>query len=120
LLILCAAAAATWVSIEMRTRLERAKQKNHQATQRVEQLQIEAERIEKELRLLETDPAFLESFARVELGLVRPGDVVIKLDPSDEIQTREIIGESLSGNRSGLASGARPNGTPLARTSRGL
>lgn len=44
------------------------------------------ERLRVELRRLAGDPAALERAAREELGLVRPGEVVFRLEGGDEIQ----------------------------------
>jgi hypothetical protein len=92
-----ATVAAIIVYFETSSRLAGATAKNREAAARVEQLQIEAERIENELRKLQTDPAFVESVARLELGFVRAGDVVIKLDSgAGEMETREVSAERRS------------------------
>jgi cell division protein FtsB len=50
----------------------------------VEQLKIETERLETEIQNIKTNPRTIESMARRELGLVRPGDVVIRIVQSKE------------------------------------
>ncbi|HWV37052.1 MAG TPA: septum formation initiator family protein [Vulgatibacter sp.] len=49
-----------------------------------EQLRAGNGRLRMELRRLADDPAVLERVAREELGLVRPGDVVFRLEDGDE------------------------------------
>jgi len=49
-----------------------------------EQLRAGNGRLRMELRRLADDPAVLERVAREELGLVRPGDVVFRLEDGHE------------------------------------
>ncbi len=79
-------AAALCVSAYWRTgeEIEAAISKNQAAAQRVEDLKIETERLANEVKLLKTNPRFIESIARQNLGLVRPGDVVIKVNSEEE------------------------------------
>jgi cell division protein FtsB len=73
---------AACLSFYRQTRLElnaaRAKRQNEVA--RLEQLQIEAERLEMLIDRLRNDPRLIESLARHDLGLIGPGDVVVKID----------------------------------------
>jgi cell division protein FtsB len=46
-------------------------------------LRVENERLRRELSALADDPAALERAAREELGLVRPGEVVFRLEDGD-------------------------------------
>ena len=77
------AAAALCVSVYWRTdsEMKTAIAKREAAAQKVEELKIETGRLEHEVKLLETDKSFIESIARRNLGLVRPGDIVIKVEP---------------------------------------
>lgn len=77
------AAAAICVSVYWRTssEMKTAVIRHQAAAQKVEDLKIETERLEREVKSLQTDKALIESLARRSLGLVRPGDVVIKVDP---------------------------------------
>ncbi|HEU4391368.1 MAG TPA: septum formation initiator family protein, partial [Blastocatellia bacterium] len=97
--ILIATAAAILLYYETSARLAGAQTRNQEAAARVEQLQIETERVENEIRKLERDPAFLESVARLELGFVRAGDVVIQLGSSAELRTRPVSTERVSSER---------------------
>ena len=45
-------------------------------------LREETGRLTKTIDRLRTDPEFIEQFAREALGLVKPGDKVLKLPPS--------------------------------------
>ena len=47
--------------------------------ERIEESRANSATLEERLELVRTDPATLERLAREELGLVRPGDVVILL-----------------------------------------
>ena len=49
----------------------------------VSQLQAETDSLRHVLKLLESDPDFIERVAREDLGLVKPGEVVIPL-PAEE------------------------------------
>ncbi len=46
-------------------------------------LEAENERLRREFRALAADPAELERAAREELGLIRPGEVVLRLEDGD-------------------------------------
>ena len=105
--ILLATVAAIILYFDTSSRVAGARAKNREAAARFDQLQIETERIENEINKLKTDPAYLESVARLELGFVRAGDVVIKLDAGGQgMQTREVSAERMSGER---VSGERVN-----------
>lgn len=49
-----------------------------------DELRFENDRLRRELKALADDPAELERAAREELGLVRPGEVVFRLEDGDE------------------------------------
>ena len=51
---------------------------------RIEQSKTRSAVLKDRIELVETDPATLERLAREELGLVRPGDVVILLPEEPE------------------------------------
>ena len=86
--VLVIAAAAACVSFYLRTRaeLEAAQTKRAAQAHKIEKLQAETERVANEIDRLKNDPRFIESIARQSLGMVRPGDVVIRLD--------DLIGQS--------------------------
>ncbi len=80
--VLIIAAAAACVSFYLRTRaeLEGAQAKRAAQARKLEQLQAETERMGNEIESLKYDPRFIESVARQTLGMVRRGDIVIRLD----------------------------------------
>lgn len=62
--------------------LEAARQRRHLLESRIEQSQAEIARLRSRIERLHGDPGALERLAREDLGMVRPGDVVIEL-PQD-------------------------------------
>jgi cell division protein FtsB len=48
----------------------------------IESLRIENERYRREIDALKNEPEAIEDIARSELGMVRPGEVVIRVDDS--------------------------------------
>lgn len=76
------AAAAICFSIYWRTNSElaAASLKHKAAADRVGELKVETERLEREVQQLRTNARVIESFARQNLGLVRAGEIVIKLE----------------------------------------
>ncbi|HEY6327811.1 MAG TPA: septum formation initiator family protein [Blastocatellia bacterium] len=51
---------------------------------RVDELKIETERLATEIQNIKSNPRTIESMARERLGLVRPGDVVIRIVESNQ------------------------------------
>lgn len=51
----------------------------------LDQLNKENEQLEQEVRELKTDPRKIEKIARDELGLARPGEVIIKIPRSQQL-----------------------------------
>ena len=74
------AATAICFSVYLRTRAEKtaAEAKYQAASVRVEELRVDTERLEREVLRLKNDPKLIETFARQNLGLVRPGEIIIK------------------------------------------
>ena len=83
------ATVAICVSIYLRARSElgQAITKSKVAAERVEELKIQVERRERDVQRLKSDSHAIETFARQRFGLVRDGDLVIKLP-----QERETAG----------------------------
>ena len=67
---------------QTRFELETARAKKQAEAVRLEQLQIEVERLEMQIDRLRNDPRMIESLDRQTLGFIRPGDVVVKIDPA--------------------------------------
>lgn len=87
ILTIILAAAATCVSVYTRARAElgAALNKHEAAGEKVQDLTIRVEKLERDVLRLRTDSRVIELFARQKFGFVRSGDVVIKLaqDQSD-------------------------------------
>ena len=92
-LMIILAAAATCVSVYMRTRAElgAATEKHAAAAVQVEELKLQAERLEREVGRLRSDARLLESFARQDLGFVRSGEVVIKIESGQNRSTEMAV-----------------------------
>ena len=75
------AAAATCVSIYSHARAELggALIKHAAATEKLQDLTISVETLERDVQRLRTDSRFIEHLARQKFGFVRSGEVVIKL-----------------------------------------
>jgi cell division protein FtsB len=61
--------------------LEAARLHKHQLETRVQQTRDEIARLRGRIERLRKDPGTLERLAREDLGMVKPGDVVIELPP---------------------------------------
>ena len=90
-------AAAACVSLYLKTRSElwAAQAKHASQEHKLERLQAETERVEIEIDRLKNDPRFIESVARQNLGMVRQGDVIIRLDD----QTNQLPKAARFGSR---------------------
>ena len=89
ILTIVLAAAATCVSVYSRARAElaAAQVKHDAAGERVEDLTIRVQKMERDVKQLRTDSRVIELFARQKFGFVRSGDVVIKVsqDQNDAV-----------------------------------
>lgn len=81
ILTIVLAAAATCVSVYSRARAElgAALGKHEAAGEKVEDLTIRVQKLERDVKQLRTDSRVIELFARQKFGFVRSGDVVIKV-----------------------------------------
>lgn len=81
ILTIVLAAAATCVSVYSRARAElgAALGKHEAAGEKVEDLTIRVQKLERDVKQLRTDSRVIELFARQKFGFVRSGDVVIKI-----------------------------------------
>ena len=59
--------------------LDAAREREKTLSQRVHDTRERIEALEVRLERLRTDPALLETLAREELGMARPGDVIVEL-----------------------------------------
>lgn len=67
--------------------LEAARQRERLLKRRIAATQAEIDRLHNRIERLHADPGALERLAREDMGLVRPGDVVIEL-PQDPVPPR--------------------------------
>lgn len=77
MVLLAAAAICFSYYSQMRAQLEAARAEHAQTSSEATTLQVENERIEAEIRALQTDPEVIERAARQHLGMVRPGEIVV-------------------------------------------
>lgn len=61
--------------------LEKARQRKLMLETRIQSTETEIDRLRNRIERLRSDPGLLERLAREDLGMVRPGDVVIELPP---------------------------------------
>ena len=63
------------------TKLQELREKNRDLVTKIKQLRIENSFLEQELRRLENDPVYQERIAREKMGIVRKGEIPIKIVP---------------------------------------
>lgn len=87
------AATGLCVSVYYRTSAElRSAESRHQsAVDRVADLKRENEKLEREVEQLKSDPAMIEAVAREKLGLIRPGEIVIKIGQEEETSGAAVV-----------------------------
>ena len=85
-LILAALSAATFLTLtyggQSLARVWQMKQEVESLEREIVTLRAEAGRLTATVNRLRTDPDFIEQVAREDLGLVKPGERVLKLPPS--------------------------------------
>jgi cell division protein FtsB len=82
ILMVVLAASATCFSFYWRTQAElsAARAKNQAFVEKLEALKIQADKLEYEVHQLKTNPKAIEEYARHQMGFVRLGDVVVKIE----------------------------------------
>ena len=82
ILMIVLAASATCFSFYWRTQAElsTARARNQAFIDKVEALKVQADKLEHEVHQLKTDPKAIEDYARHQMGFVRTGDVVVKIE----------------------------------------
>ena len=90
------AAAAACLSFYWRTQAELslARAKNQAFVDKVEALRVEADKLEREVHQLKSDPKAIEEYARHQMGFVRAGDVVVKIEQGTSEQAYLSNGDS--------------------------
>ncbi len=79
MVILAATAICFSVYFRTQTEYQTALRKHQAAAGKVEELEIETERLGREIERLKTDPKVVEAYVRQQLGAVRTNEVVIKM-----------------------------------------
>lgn len=92
-LMIILAATATCVSVYLRTRAElgAATARHTAAADQVVELRLQAERLEREVGRMRSDARMIESFARHDLGFVRSGEVVIKIESNQKATATTVV-----------------------------
>ncbi|MCI0549307.1 MAG: septum formation initiator family protein [Candidatus Rokubacteria bacterium] len=73
-------------------RVWRMKQEVRSLEREIGALRVEAARLTGAIERVRTDPDFVEQLAREQLGLVRPGERVLKLPPTPALPPARIPG----------------------------
>lgn len=66
------------------TKLQELKDKNRELEAKIKQLHIENALLDQEIKRVETDPLYQEKIARERLGVVRKGEVPVKIVPEEK------------------------------------
>ncbi len=92
-LMIILAATATCASVYLRGRAElgAAAVRHNAAAEQVEELRLQAERLEREVGRMRSDARMIESFARHDLGFVRTGEVVIKIESNQKAAATTVM-----------------------------
>lgn len=95
-LVLAVAVVALVATAGLRSarNLDAARSQETELRAQIEQARLRVESLEARLASLDEDPATLERLAREQLGMVRPGDVVIVLPPEDVPATDTVAARS--------------------------
>ncbi len=65
------------------TKLQELRDKNHELEDRIKRLKVENSLLAQELKLIESDPVYQEKIAREKMGVVRKGEVPIRIVPEE-------------------------------------
>ncbi|MFA5089974.1 MAG: septum formation initiator family protein [Candidatus Omnitrophota bacterium] len=63
------------------TKLQELRDKNRQLSQKIKKLNIENSLLQQEINLLQKDPFYQEKIAREKMGVVRKGEIPVKIVP---------------------------------------
>jgi cell division protein FtsB len=66
------------------TKLQEARDKNRDLESRMKRLTIENNLMQQELQRIEDDPVYQERIAREKMGVVRRGEIPIKIVPAEK------------------------------------
>ncbi len=65
------------------SKLQNLKDRNRDLEDKIRRLKIENALLEQEIRRIESDPLYQERIAREKMGVVRKGEIPIKIVPED-------------------------------------
>ncbi len=65
------------------TKLQELREKNRGLQERIRELKAENSLLQQELKRVQSDPLYQERIAREKLGIVRKGEVPVKLVPAE-------------------------------------
>ncbi|MCK9603082.1 MAG: septum formation initiator family protein [Candidatus Omnitrophica bacterium] len=63
------------------TKLQELRDKNRDLTVKIKQLKIDNSLLEQELKRVENDPVYQEKMAREKMGVVRKGEIPVRIVP---------------------------------------
>ena len=63
------------------TKLQQLKEKNRDLESKIKKINIENTLLQQELKSIESDPVYQEKIAREKMGIVRKGEIPIKIIP---------------------------------------
>lgn len=66
------------------TKLQELRDRNTDLAKKIKQLSVENVFLDQELKRIKDDPVYQEQIAREKMGVVRKGEVPIKLVPADQ------------------------------------
>jgi cell division protein FtsB len=66
------------------TKLQELRDKNRDLEAKIERLKIESVLLQQELKNIENDPLYQEKIAREKMGVVRKGEIPVKIVPGKE------------------------------------
>ena len=67
------------------TKLQEARDKNRDLEIKTKRLTVENTLLQQELQKIENDPVYQEKIAREKMGVVRKGEIPIKIVPAEKI-----------------------------------
>ena len=77
------AAFVVFIFLPGYTKMQELREKNKDLIVKIKQLHIDNALLEQELKLIEIDPLYQEKIARERMGIVRKGEIPIKIVPAD-------------------------------------
>ena len=66
------------------SKLQELRDKNHDMTSKIKRLIVENSLLQEELRLVKDDPVYQELIAREKLGVVRKGEIPLRVVPEQK------------------------------------